>query len=230
MRSLLTFPALILLAGIIASCEDEKRTYVANITDPAHTPTMVTENVSTLISDSGYTRYHITSPVWNIFDEAKDPFWTFPQGLELEQYDLAMRPAANMRCDSAVYFSNRRLWRLDGDVVMVNVLRDSFLTQQLFWDQTASKLYSDSFIHIVRSNHIIEGYGFVSNQEMTEYSVNRPTAIIPLDPEKTPGSHAPAADTAAGQQYTDPSGRPMAPIRASQRAATAREFLTPQNP
>ena len=107
--------------------------------------------------------------------------WKFPKGLNLVNFDLEMKPAAAMRCDSATYFSQRRLWRLDGNIVMVNVQRDTFLTEQLYWDQNQCKVYSDSFIHIVRTNHIIEGYGFESNQEMTQYNVNRPTAIIPVD-------------------------------------------------
>ena len=217
MRKLLFIPVLLIAGGIIAGCENEKHSYVANVTDPAHTPTMVTENVSTLISDSGYTRYHIVAPVWNMYDESEEPYWTFPEGLELEQYDLQMRPAANMECDSATYFSNKRLWRLDGNVVMVNTLADSFLTQQLFWDQAESKVYSDSFIHIVRQKHIIEGYGFVSNQEMTEYTVNRPTAIIPVDNEPGSGNKAAPAPGADTVSALDRGERPMAPEPASRR-------------
>ena len=164
------------LAAAIASCADEQEhSYVANVSDPLATPTMSTANVSTLISDSGYTRYHITAPLWNIYDDIPDPMWKFPKGLNLVNFDLEMKPAAAMRCDSATYFSQRRLWRLDGNIVMVNVQRDTFLTEQLYWDQNQCKVYSDSFIHIVRTNHIIEGYGFESNQEMTQYNVNRPT-------------------------------------------------------
>lgn len=214
MRQLLLFPVVLILVGVFVACQDEKHTYVANVKDPETTPTMTTTDVSTLISDSGYTRYKIISPVWNIYDDAKEPHWTFPDGLALEQFDLSMRVAANMNCDSAIYFSNKRLWRLDGNVVMVNVQRDSFLTQQLFWDQSANKLYSDSFIHIVKSRHIIEGYGFESNQEMTQYAVNRPTAIIPIDGDNAPGKRKPQADTT---MVVDPSDRPMAPERASRR-------------
>jgi LPS export ABC transporter protein LptC len=175
---------------------------------------MVTTHVTTLISDSGYTRYNITTPVWNMFDETADPYWTFPEGLKLVQYDLKMKPDANMRCDSAIYFSNRRLWRLDGNVVMVNVLRDSFLTQQLYWDQVKAEVYSDSFIHIVRANHIIEGYGFTSNENMTAYTVHKPTAIIPVDRNKNNGG----SGTGESPNVERSGDRPAAPIPASQRA------------
>lgn len=142
---------------------------------------MATTDVSTLISDSGYTRYHLVAPIWQMFEDAEEPFWRFPEGLELEQYDEQMNPAANVVADSAIYYSRKKLWQLDGNVVMVNTQADTFLTQQVFWDQGERKIYTDSFIHIVRTDRTIEGYGMVSDQNMLYYTVNRPTAILPGD-------------------------------------------------
>lgn len=179
MRNILVFIASFVLAAF-AACHWDSDTTVPSLPQGEYVPTMSTLDVSTFISDSGYTRYHITADVWRMYEDAPEPFWKFPDGLFLEQYDENLQPAASVICDSATYFSRKRLWRLDGNVVMVNVERDSFLTEQLFWDQTMQQVYSDSFIHIVRADRIIEGYGFRSNQNMTAYTVNRPTGIIPV--------------------------------------------------
>jgi len=203
-------------AGAIVSCHEDRHSYVANASDPERVPTMSTRDVETFISDSGYTRYHISTPLWQMYDEAAEPHWRFPEGLDLQQYDEQLRPAANVTCDSATYLSRRRLWQLDGHVVMVNTLRDSFLTQQLFWDQHNARVYSDSFIHIVRSDRIIEGYGFESNQNMTSYTVNRPTGIIPVERPGRNTSATPATDTAASALPL-PDRRHNTPLRASER-------------
>ncbi|MDE7443686.1 MAG: hypothetical protein K2M65_05960, partial [Muribaculaceae bacterium] len=65
-------------------------------------------------------------------------------------------------------------------VRMRNTEGDRFLTQQLFWNQNEHKVYSDSFIHIDRADRTIEGYGFVSNEQMTTYSISNPTGIFPV--------------------------------------------------
>ena len=212
--------------AILSSCQQEKRNYVANITDPSKTPTMTTTGVSTFISDSGYTRYHITADRWDIYDDSIHPLWVFPTGLQLENYDLKMRPAATLVCDSATYYADKRLWRLDGNVVMVNVQKDTFLTQQLFWDQRDAEVYSDSFIHIVRAEHIIEGYGFVSDQTMSAYTVNRPTAIIPM---KRNGAGRPFGPGMTAVDTVDPtagySERPAPPEPASVRNSRSAEYL-----
>lgn len=209
---------IVLLLIVLVACSREQQRFVPNAGDGEHTPTMATLDVSTLISDSGYTRYHLTAPVWQMFEDAAEPFWKFPQGLEVEQYDLAMRPESTVVCDSATYFSRKRLWRLDGNVVMVNTQADSFLTQQMFWDQNQRKIYSDSFVHIVRSDRTIEGYGFESDQSMSYYTVNRPTAILPArrpgqadEKEVTPAS-APA-DSAAPPAPTVRPQKPQPPKR-----------------
>lgn len=193
LRRALIVPVVFAALAAVVSCGEEHHSYVANVTDTGKTPTMVTTDVSTFISDSGFTRYHITADIWNIYDDTVAPSWTFPTGLVLEQYDDAMQPIGRVSCDSATYLTQKRLWQLDGRVVMVNADRDSFLTPQLFWDQARQEVYSDSFIHIVRTNHIIEGYGFRSNQAMTDYTVNRPTAIIPINRDK-PGTPASATN------------------------------------
>ncbi len=176
----LPFCAALAICSIATACEEEKKDYVIVNSDGEITPTMTTRNVETFISDSGITRYRIISPVWYVFDNSREPNWKFPEGLFLQQYDDNFRPDASVICDSAKYLSEKRLWRLDGHVTMVNVERDSFLTQQLFWDQKARKIYTDSFIHIVRTDRIIEGYGMTSNEQMTEYVVHKPSAILPV--------------------------------------------------
>ncbi len=145
------------------------------------TPTMITDSVSSFISDSGITRYHLEAPEWLMFDDADEPFWLFPQGLALEQFDDAMATTSTLVADTARYFSRMKLWKLDGNVRMRNIDGDKFLTEQMFWNQQTHKVYSDSFVHIERSDRIIEGYGFISNEEITAYTIRRPTGIFPTD-------------------------------------------------
>ena len=74
----------------------------------------------------------------------------------------------------------KRLWRFDGNVRMRNVEGDRFVTEQIFWDQQKGKVYSDSFIHIERIDRTIEGVGFESNEQMTEYVIREVQGILPM--------------------------------------------------
>lgn len=165
---------------LLGACEEEKRPTVANISDPETFPTMNTVNVNTWVTDSGYMRYHITTPLWLAYESAREPHWDFPDTIYLRRYNNSLKLDATFRCDSARYLSTRKLWRFDGNVRMINERGDIFLTQQLFWDQTVHKIYSDSFIHIETPERVLEGYGFESDENIRTYTIHRPSGIFPV--------------------------------------------------
>lgn len=165
------------MAAACSGGEDDR----APLPDGNVTPTMITDSVSSFVSDSGITRYHIEAPLWLMFDEADDPYWLFPQGLHLSRFDDNMSVNATIYADTARYFVRRRLWKLDRNVRMRNLDGDKFLTEQMFWNQNSHRVYSDSFIHIERAQRILEGFGFISNEQITAYTIRRPTGIFPID-------------------------------------------------
>lgn len=164
---------------LVVACSDEKTEVVHREVDGNVVPTMLTHDVVTVISDSGITRYRITTPVWYVYDEADVPTWKFPEGMFMEKFAPDFSTDATIVCDSATYFKNDGTWRLDGNVNILNTAGEKFLTQQVFWDQRDKTVYSDSFIHIEKNDRTIEGYGFESNERMTIYTVNRPSGIFP---------------------------------------------------
>ncbi|MBJ2186033.1 LPS export ABC transporter periplasmic protein LptC [Paramuribaculum intestinale] len=215
---------------------DDHREYTANV-DPEQVATMTTTDVSTLISDSGITRYRVVTPLWLVYDEARESRWRFPSGLHLERFDDFFNREATVDCDSATYFKVKQLWRLDGHVRVTNMASDRFLTSQLFWDQRRGKVYSDSFIRIERSDRIMEGYGFESNNSMTDFRVRNVSAILPVQ-QFTPGDPSPAASDSVSStasvatdsatvRYRPSDRKRKEPEAASARPAPAKAVAVP---
>lgn len=185
------------IAALIILSKKKEEEHVAPMDyDPEITPTMYTTDATSYVSDSGYTRYYIETTQWYIFDEAREPNWKFPEGLYGEKFDNDMNVVSTFECDSAIYLSSPKLWELIGNVRINSEGGDRFLTQHLFWDTSRHKMYSDSFIHIEKSDRIIEGYGFISDERITDYVVNRPSMIIPAD-ELSRDRTTAAADSAS---------------------------------
>lgn len=208
----------ILIAVAIAfiSCKEEKKEVMSGSTDPETTPTMSTRDVVTLISDSGITRYHINTPIWNVYDEAEEPSWKFPEGLHIQTYDMKMKPEATIDCDSAIYLKNKQIWHLMGYVNIRNTLGEKFLTEELYWDQRMRKVYSDSFIHIEREQKTIEGYGFESNETMTNYYVKKVSGIFPANQFK-PDTSRRAVAPATPATPAKPAPAPTSPRTTSRK-------------
>lgn len=195
------------IAALLWSCSDEERPYRQGRVDDDLTPTMTTLRANTTISDSGFLRYRILAPTWLMFENAKEPRWTFPDGMHMERYDNLGKVNATIDCDSATYFTATQTWRLDGAVDIASTDGQRFLTQQLWWNRLDRQVYSDSFIHIERPDRVIEGFGFKSNDQMTDYLVLNPSGIFPASQFNPGGGDAPATAAAAAMP-----GAPGAPL------------------
>ena len=199
--ALIAVAAIVVLA--IASHKEKEQGVAQAKYDPETTPTMFTRDAISYVSDSGYTRYYIEAALWYVFDEAEEPNWKFPEGIYGEKFDDDMNVTATFECDSAIYLSNRRLWELIGNVRINNELGDRFMTQHMFWDTGIHKMYSDSFIHIEKQDRIIEGYGFTSDEKISDYVVHRPSMIIPasqLDRDRDSSAGDAASDSTMPQR------------------------------
>lgn len=158
----------------IVSCGKKDENLINMKFDPEIMPSMITDSVETLISDSGRTRYKIVADVWEIYDKAKDPFWFFPEGFYLERYDENFNIEATVIADTAWRYTEKSLWRIKGNVEVKNMQGHEFKSDELFWDQNAAKVYSDKYIEIKRGELELKGDGFESNQQMTDYRIMKP--------------------------------------------------------
>lgn len=172
---------LLLVCLFLHSCsKKEVRHRAGAIADRKAMPALAGDEVTTLISDSGITRYRITAKKWLVFDKADTPYWEFPEGVYLEKFNLNLEADATVEADYAYYNEPAQRWMLRGNVQAVNLEGEMFETPLLFWDQQTESVYSDSSIVITRETSIIKGVGFRSNQEMTKYTILRPTGVFPI--------------------------------------------------
>lgn len=185
-------PYLLLLAALcLLGCTEKKKLGIASGLQTDTMPTMNTRNISTLISDSGVVQYKIVAPGWKVYDEAEDPYWIFPEGIYLQKYDKGVKVVATVAADSARYYKDRKLWKLDGHVEIHKAPKDKFFTEQLFWDQRRRQVYSDSFIHVENATHVLEGIGFHADENFRDYSIHKPMGIFPINGDvMAPGAPA----------------------------------------
>lgn len=192
-KCITTVAATVVMLFFVVSCGDKKDKLLDVKYDPEHIPSMITDTVSTLISDSGITRYKLVADLWEVYDVAKEPYWYFPDGIYLERFNENYFIEATVIADSAWYFSRQKLWKLKGHVKAQNIVGDRFKSDELFWDQAEKKIYSDKYIEIDKANGLyLQGYGFSSNQEMTAYRISHPhDSRIPLkDDEEMMGEES----------------------------------------
>ena len=172
---------LILLCTTVTSCRKRSIKLRAEaVSDRKAMAVLEAEDVMTIVSDSGVTRYRIKAPKWRVYDKADTPYWEFPDGIFLEKFNLQMESDATIEADYAYYNEPAQLWMLKGNVKALNLNGEQFEAPLLYWSQKEERVYSDSSIVITREHSIIKGVGFRSNQSMTQYTILRPTGSFPI--------------------------------------------------
>ncbi len=165
---------------LFSACSGSKKETIAAVGDRKDIPKLDATAVTTVVSDSGVTRYRITTEKWLVYDKSDEPYWDFPEGILLENFTTDLDVDASVEADYAIFFEKKQIWELRGDVIANNLEGEKFETEQLFWNQKTERIYSDSLITITRESSIIVGVGFDSNQSLTEYTIKKPTGIFPM--------------------------------------------------
>jgi LPS export ABC transporter protein LptC len=183
------FGAIAMFLFTSVSCSREKKELVDIVFDKEQSYTMRATDVSTLISDSGVTRYKMVTAEWLFFEEAAEPYWFFPEKVHVEKFDTLFQVEASIDADTAYFFTKKKLWKLISHVEVKNLQGEQFETSLLYWDQNLEKIYSDQYIRITKGELINTGIGFESNQRLTKYQIFKPSAEIPYQ-QKAPDSTA----------------------------------------
>ena len=178
----IVFGAMVMLL-LFSSCSGKKKELGDAITEGDSMAVMDTRGVTTLVSDSGVTRYRINTEEWLVFDRKNPPYWAFEKGVYLEKFDSIFQVEASIKADTAYFFNKEELWKLMGNVHIQNLKGEQFDTELLYWDQRTQRIYSDEFIRIEQPDRIITGHGFESNQQMTVYTIRKPEGIFYVDEE-----------------------------------------------
>lgn len=167
------------------SCSDSSSTNYENQTQMRDKlPKLKAYKITTIISDSGITRYRISTDEWLMFDKATRPYWSFPKGIYFERFNEKYQIDAQMTSKEAVFYELEKLWIFKRNVKAQNLQGEIFETEQLFWDQNTERIYSTDTIRIRQKDKIIKGIGFESNQTLTQYTIHKPQGIIPLDQDE----------------------------------------------
>lgn len=184
--SITTASLVVVMLLFLLSCSQKEVEQTAGVVDRSKMPKLHATEITTVISDSGITRYRISAPQWDVYDRANEPYWEFPKGIHFERFDENLRVDANIHSRYAKYKLNEELWELKGQVRMTNIKGELFETERLFWNQREERIFSDTIVKITQAVHIINALGFESNQQMTKYVFRETRGIFPVNENKEP--------------------------------------------
>ncbi|MFO8001202.1 MAG: LPS export ABC transporter periplasmic protein LptC [Marinilabilia sp.] len=167
------------------ACQSNEPEEIKAVIDEGDHPSLSIEDLETTITDSGKVSYRFLTPEMNQYENRKEPYTEFPEGLHLIIYNDNGEIDAQIRSQYAIYFEKEELWELQNDVEAVNFKDEIINTEQLFWDAKKQEIYSDEFIKITTDEEILTGYGFESDEKFENYTIKTISGIVAVDEEET---------------------------------------------
>lgn len=102
----------------------------------------------------------------------QQPHLILSNGLKVIFYnDTVMK--SNLEAQYAEINEKEKIMKASNNVVLTSSDGKRLATEELIWDEKENKIYTNKKIVITTKKEIIEGEGFVSNPDFTEYSISK---------------------------------------------------------
>ncbi len=175
-------------AILLSSCEER-----APEINPAADEALMTEyseDLTIIESQNGKRSYRFTTPLVEGYSQAREPYREFRKGIRMVTYqdDSLSSVDVVLTANYAIYYEKRKLWEAKGNVVVEKFDGKKLFTQQLFWNATTKKVYSNVDTRIVQGDRVdAVGAGFETDEEFKDwrfrYSKGRTEVdVAPRDP------------------------------------------------
>ena len=164
------------------SCENNKIEKIKELSSSDKMPEMIADTFTMVYSDSSVVRFKMITPKMIRYGQGEEePVTEFPDGVEIEKFDANMKIVSRITSNYAQYFEKKKKWIAKNNVIAVNQQGDSLKTEELTWEQDKEKIYSDQFVTVIRQDQIINGIGFESNQNLSDWEIKEVTGTLYMD-------------------------------------------------
>lgn len=168
----------LLMVLVVISCRNRKELIDEPLFDG---PIVTMDSIYTKMSDSADVVLILKAAKQNNF-EGGNKEW--PEGLYLENMDKNGQIVSTFQADYVFYTAQSNLYHSEGNVVVRSIENgDELNTEELFWNPSEKKFYTDRFVTIQSEDEIHTGEGLMANQDFTSYTILKPQGTLLLESE-----------------------------------------------
>ena len=154
-------PLILSFLFIFLSCSQDKEIF--NNLKKAEIPISSALQINSVHTDSGKVSSVLNSPKMLNFSNAIFPYYEFPNHIEVILYDKNNNKT-KITSDYEISYSNSDLIDLRGNVIVSTHLKDTLITDQLYYDRGQEWLFTNFDFRYVSSDKDIFGKGFDSDK------------------------------------------------------------------
>ena len=154
--------------GLILSCREP---IDPNSVPVYNGPMNSAVNIHLIHSDSAVLRSEITAPKQLEFFNGNIEF---PEGIDIKIFTKEGVLETTLRADRGYFIRDQNMYRGEGDVQIHNLIKDQRLqTEEIFWDQSRRKIYTEKFVTIQEKQTLFNGTGMEADDTFSNYQLKK---------------------------------------------------------
>jgi LPS export ABC transporter protein LptC len=134
--------------------------------------------VEMLYSDSAVVRVRVKAKEMLRYIDPAKPKRTFPKGLLVDFFDKTKQQVSKLTSKYAERDDNSGEVHLRDSVVIWNTKNERMTTDELWWNEPQSRIYTDKAVEITTPTETIHGRGFESNGDFTHWTLKEVTGTV----------------------------------------------------
>lgn len=158
-----------MIASIVVSCRKDDSG--APPLDTNKVPLQRVTDMFAVQTENGEVVNRLEAGVMEHYDTDTAEVDQFPEGLSLYGYNEEGALESIIVADKATHIKPKRkassqeeLWSAFGNVIVHNIIeRQTMETDTLYWDRTASEIYTDCYVKMYSPDGFTQGYGMRSD-------------------------------------------------------------------
>ena len=168
-----------LLLALFSACENDLKDVEQISAKKLIVPVDKTTGVTVIYSDSAVVKAKMITPEYLHYKTDK-PYIEMKKGVTLIFYDAEQQETSRVKSDYAIRRENEKLVELKRNVVATNNKGQTFKSEELIWDETKGRFFSNRLVSITSQGNTLFGTNFWSNQDFSYYEINQATGDLSL--------------------------------------------------
>ncbi len=144
------------------------------------------KGVTFLYSQDGNVKMRIYANVFVRNNNAKRPYIDMNNGLKMEFFDDSGNVSDVLTADSSRYYELQRDFIVWDSVQIVSRKGERLNTDELIWNESAQKFFTEKPVVITTNNEVLYGNGMEANRDFTWYRILKPRGSVQVDKGEVP--------------------------------------------
>lgn len=179
------YPGLLFVLVMLAACRNDPKEIDRLVTKQTPQEDRA-EDVTILYSEHGKLKARLFAKEFIRNEVAKPPFTDMKKGLKVEFFNDSLKIESVLTARYARYYEKQENVLIRDSIVVVNKKGERLNTEELIWNQSIRKFYTEKFVRITTPTQVMFGDGLEANEDFSWYEIKNPKGIVQVNKSEVP--------------------------------------------